>query len=208
MAFADFTFAFERTEAGWIWFHGYSFARTRARSSWSASGEVARARLRRPGRRRVPGRAERCSPGTSTATPWRAARTPPAEPLGHVPDGAQRALARRERGAAGGLRPYGALLHRLGNADGAAGRRRARPRGRGLPPAELPAALQRYQDARLPVGARPAADAERSAGWFENVERRIRLDPVDFGYALRMRGSPLEDGVQSGTPRSGTGCTG
>jgi hypothetical protein len=69
-------------------------------------------------------------------------------------------------------------------------------------PADLPAALQRYQDARQPAVLALQQDAERSALWFENVERHIRLDPVDFGYALRMRRDPgIEDGVHRSSLR-------
>ena len=39
-------------------------------------------------------------------------------------------------------------------------------------------------------------DAERSAGWFEDVERRAHLDPLAFGYSLRTRKTAPADGGQ------------
>jgi anthraniloyl-CoA monooxygenase len=62
-------------------------------------------------------------------------------------------------------------------------------------PHELPAALQGYQDSRLPVVRALQRDATRSAGWFEHVDSHARLDPVDFGYSLRIRKTaPTPDG--------------
>ena len=54
-------------------------------------------------------------------------------------------------------------------------------------PEELPAALQRYEDARRPVVEDRQEVAERSADWFEHVDDHIGLDPLRFGYALKMR---------------------
>ena len=207
MALGDFTYAFEQTPAGWIWFYGYPYAPDASTVIVEcAPGDVGRARLRRPGRRRDDGHPVapvRPAPGRPPAAEPAGRGRP--QPLGALPDDHQRALARRQRGAAGRLRAHVALLHRLGHEAGAAGRRRPRPGRRGArrtscrppcrrtrtaacrwcaPCSATPSGAPAGSSTSTPRPARPgglrllAADAEGGAG-----PRRpgVPGSPLDYG---------------------------
>lgn len=52
---------------------------------------------------------------------------------------------------------------------------------------DLPAAFAKYEDARRLEVLRLQSAARNSAEWFENVERYLDLDPVQFAYSLLTR---------------------
>ena len=56
---------------------------------------------------------------------------------------------------------------------------------------ELTAALAAYQRQRQAELRRPAAEARRSAAWFEDVPRYADLAPRQFAAALHARRAPL-----------------
>src|SRR5204862_2307437 len=51
----------------------------------------------------------------------------------------------------------------------------------------LPAAFRRYEDERRTEVLRLQNAARNSTEWFENVERYLHLDPVQFNYSLLTR---------------------
>jgi anthraniloyl-CoA monooxygenase len=53
---------------------------------------------------------------------------------------------------------------------------------------DLSSALSAYQNVRASAVAERQQVAHRSAGWFEEIERRPVGDPVRFSYSLRTRG--------------------
>jgi 2-polyprenyl-6-methoxyphenol hydroxylase-like FAD-dependent oxidoreductase len=59
-------------------------------------------------------------------------------------------------------------------------------------PADLPQALEAYEQSRRPAVQTLQDAAARSSAWFEDVDRRIGLAPRDFGFSLRMRRHPAE----------------
>ena len=78
-------------------------------------------------------------------------------------------------------------------------------------PDELPAALQRYQDRRLPVGARCSATPSGAPGGSRTSSAASASTPLGLGFSLRtrktapadegqeFRGSPLEYGLHRAT---------
>nr|WP_239522308.1 FAD-dependent monooxygenase [Geodermatophilus sabuli] len=190
--FPDFTFAFVETAAGWIWFHAYGFAGeastvivectepTWRRLGFDAMGDAASvAELSRIFARQLAGHPLRLRPDVSGASQWSTFTT-----VGN------------ERWSAGNVTLLGDCAHtahfsigsgtRMAVEDASALSRAVAGRG----PAELPAVLRRYEDERRPAVLDLQADADRSARWFEEVDRHIRRPPLEFGYALRMRRDP------------------
>ncbi|MGY1812823.1 FAD-dependent monooxygenase [Blastococcus sp. SYSU D00820] len=190
MAFSDFTFAFESTPAGWIWLHAYSYGADGstviaecAESTWRGLGldtmddAAGRALLeevfaRHLGGHRLRNRPE--APATWSTFP----------------------RISNQRWSDGNVVLLGDCAHtahfsigsgtRLAFEDAAAlGRALA-----GRTVADLPTALQAYQDERMPVVAALQRDAERSARWFEQIDEHLDDDLLQFGYALRMRRIP------------------
>jgi len=185
--FPDFTFAFEKTEAGWLWFHAYRFARDAStvivectEDTWRRLGldtmddDTCRKELARIFARHLDGAA--LEGGSEAGTSWATFSTMTNERwhaddavlLGdcahtsHFSIGSGTKLALQDAAA-------------LGTAVASTS------------PRDLPAALQRYQEARLPVVRALQRDAARSAAWFEHVDDNIALAPLAFGYALRTR---------------------
>ena len=112
---------------------------------------------------------------------------PPAR-LGGVdelPAGDLRALAPRERGADGRRRGDGALLDRLRLSVGV--RQRDRP-GRLTCTASRRWKRRSSATSRAATrGLRLQSAARNSLEWFEEVERYLDLDPVQFNYSLLTR---------------------
>ncbi len=52
---------------------------------------------------------------------------------------------------------------------------------------DIPAAFRKYQEARRTEVLRLQSAARNSLEWFENVERYLHLDPVQFNYSLLTR---------------------
>ena len=187
--FTDFTFALERTAAGWIWFHGYRFDEQHStvivectRETWQRLGfdaeeeEVCRATLTRIfarhldghpllGRRDGQGAARWDSFTTVTNMRWHSdgvVLVGDAAHTAHFSVGSGTTLAVKDA---------------IGLARCLAGR----------PPSELPVALQCYQESRLPEVEHVQAQAARSAAWFADLDRLASLPPLDLGFSLRTR---------------------
>src|SRR5262249_61189956 len=55
----------------------------------------------------------------------------------------------------------------------------------------LPAAFAKYEAARRTEVLRLQSAARNSLEWFEDVERYLHLDPVQFNYSLLTRSQPI-----------------
>jgi anthraniloyl-CoA monooxygenase len=187
--FSDFTFAFERTAAGWIWFHGYRFGHDGStvivecsQSTWQALGfnemddATCRAELDRIFQRHLAGnrlenrpdalgRAEWTTFTTVHNAHWSCGSTVLAGDCAHT---AHFSIGSGTRMA---FEDAAALARALGSLAGGG----------------LSTALEVYQRTRQPLVLALQEDAARSAGWFEHIDDHIRLDPLQFGYSLRMR---------------------
>jgi anthraniloyl-CoA monooxygenase len=203
MALADFTYAFEPTPAGWIWFYGYPYAAGASTvivecgpETWAGLGldvlddTTTMAALSRLFARHLAGRPLQSRPDESGRSPW--ARFP---------------MIANERWHAGNVALLGDCAHTAHFSIGSGTKlalQDAAALGRAVAscsPDVLPAVLRGYQDTRLPVVRALQQDATRSARWFENVDRTIHLDPVAFGYALRTRKEvPEPDGQERRRP--------
>lgn len=189
MALGDFTYAFEQTAAGWVWFYGYPYAPDAstvivecAPQTWAGLGldtlddAATMALLSRLFARHLDGRPLESRPDEAGRSPW-----------AHFP------MITNERWHDGNVALLGDCAHTAHFSIGSGTKlalQDAAVLGRAVAsrtPPTLPTALQAYQDSRLPVVRALQRDAVRSAGWFEHVERHARLDPVDFGYSLRTR---------------------
>lgn len=191
MPLRDFTYAFERTTAGWIWCYGYRHAADAgtvivecSAQTWAGLGfDTADAAattetLSRIFAAHLEGHPLRCRPGEPGRGPWESFTT-----------------IRNERWSDGNLVLLGDAAHTahfsigsgttMALADAAAlGRALA---GRG--PDGLPAAVRAYEDERRPAVLALQEAAARSAGWFEAVDRHAQLPPLEFGLSLRLRRS-------------------
>jgi anthraniloyl-CoA monooxygenase len=194
--FDDFTFAFEHTPAGWLWFHAYRFAVDAStvivectEETWSrlAFGSMDDAdcvvELGRIFERHLEGAPLRARRDAGGGTQWASFPT-----------------ITNARWFQGNVVLLGDCAHtahfsigsgtRMAFEDAAALARAVAS----CPPAGVSAALESYQAGRLPRVLALQSEAERSAAWFEDVERHIRTEPVDFGYSLRMRRQMPENG--------------
>ena len=88
--------------------------------------------------------------------------------------------------ADGRCRRHRALLGRLRHQAGAGKRHRAR-RATCTREPTLPEAFRRYEDERRTEVLRLQSAARNSTEWFEEVERYLHLDPVQFNYSLLTR---------------------
>ena len=213
IALGDFTYAFEPTPAGWIWFYGYPYASDASTvivecspETWAGLGfdelddGETMAALSRLFARHLEGRLLESHPDVRGRSPW-----------AHFP------MITNDRWHARNVVLLGDCAHTAHFSIGSGTKlalQDAADLGRAVAhrsPEDLAPALRSYQDRRLPVVRALQADAERSAGWFEHVERRVSLDPVAFGYSLRtrkmapddadreFRGSSLEYGLHRAT---------
>ena len=181
-----FTFAFERTAAGWVWAYGYpssggtsTFVVECAPSTWTGLGldrmtpdeglrllESVFAKVLNGHRLLEP-------PMAAGRSPWL-----------HFREIRNATLAARARRARRGRGAHHALRHRLGHRAGRAGRdragrRRARPRR-----CRSPNALDIYDRRRRAVMGPIQDMAMRSMSWFEDVDARMDGDPVRVAYSL------------------------
>jgi anthraniloyl-CoA monooxygenase len=187
--FADFTFAFEPTTAGWLWFHAYRFdpgASTVivecAESTWSRLGfdsmsdEACLKELSRIFARHLDGAALEGRPDAPGVTQWATFPTVSNTQwsdrnvvlLGDCAHTAHFSIGSGTRMA---IEDAAALARAVASCA----------------PTGLGDALHGYQSSRLPAVVAVQREAERSAAWFENVDRHIRREPLAFGYALRTR---------------------
>lgn len=182
-----FTFAFERTPSGWIWFHGYQHApgastvivecapRTLAGLGLDRADDGGLGELSRRFAHHLGGRSLHA--GGSGSAAWRRFTTT-THPTWHrdgialVGDAAHTTHYSIGSGTRLAVGDAMALAAALGTSRDAA---------------DLPAALDRYEWARRPVAEARRRAADASAAWFENVDDHLRARPVEVGYALRMR---------------------
>jgi anthraniloyl-CoA monooxygenase len=182
-----FTFIFEETPKGWVWAHAYQFDADTATfiaectpETWDAYGfgamsqDESIATLEGIFAGHLGGHALISNARHLRGSAWL-----------NFPAGALRALEPREPGADGRRRGLGAFLDRVG--DEARARERDRARRRHRARAELAAAFERYEDARRTEVLRLQSAARNSLEWFEDVERYLHLDPVQFTYSLLTR---------------------
>jgi anthraniloyl-CoA monooxygenase len=187
--FSDFTFAFEATAAGWLWFHAYRYCRDGStvivecsEQTWSALGfdsmndSECRQELGRIFSRHLDGATLECQQDAIGSTQWTTFAT------------------------VSNARWYDENVVLLGDCAHAthfsvgSGTRMAFQDGSALgralascPPSKLAGALEGYQDTRLPEVRALQREAQLSAAWFEDVDRTIAQPALHFGYALRTR---------------------
>jgi anthraniloyl-CoA monooxygenase len=187
--FSDFTFAFEATAAGWLWFHAYRYCADAStvivecsEQTWSALGfdsmgdGECRRELSRIFARHLHGATLECRPDATGSTQWSTFAT------------------------VSNARWYDENVVLLGDSAHAthfsigSGTRMAFEDGSALGravasclPSGLAAALQGYQDSRLPEVTALQREAQHSVAWFEDVDRNIAQPSLHFGYALRTR---------------------
>jgi anthraniloyl-CoA monooxygenase len=183
-----FTFIFEKTPKGWVWAHAYQFDPDTAtfivectEETWARYGfgdmtqEESVAACEAIFRDHLGGHSL-----MSNAQP------PERVGLDQLSPRALRAVVSRERRADGRRGGDGAFLHRIG-LEACAWRSRSRwpipalgtRHGRGLRQVRGGAA---DRGAAAPIGG-----AQLSLEWFEEVERYLDLDPVQFNYSLLTR---------------------
>lgn len=198
--FSDFTFAFEATAAGWLWLHAYRYRADAStvivecsEQTWSALGFDAMSddectqELSRIFSRHLDGATLECRQDATGSTQWSTFAT------------------------VGNARWYDENIVLLGDSAHAthfsigSGTRMAFQDGSALgravascPPSGLAAALQGYQDSRLPEVRALQREAQHSAAWFEDVDRTIAQQSLHFGYALRTRRSGALTDDQTG----------
>ncbi len=189
--FTDFTFGCERTDAGWLWYHGYQFAPRAstvivecAEPTWRGLGldtldNPAALKLladvfdrhldgaplldRRPGQH--PARWSHFP--TLTNEHWyddRVVLLGDAAHTAHYSIGSGTRLALEDA-----IALAGALS---------------------VPGLDLAGALCRYTDERRPEVARWQAEAAASASWFESMDDHLAHDPMDVAHALLGRRHP------------------
>jgi 2-polyprenyl-6-methoxyphenol hydroxylase-like FAD-dependent oxidoreductase len=198
--FDSFNFFFEPTEAGWIWAYAYqheprasTFIVECAPGTWSGLG------FDQCSPTRALGRLEEIFSGhldghrlwsefpDGTDARWLNFRTVSNSSWYHgnvvlVGDSAHTTHFSAGLGttlAIGDAIALAAQLRRAGFPAGGEGR------------ADLTAALAAYQRQRRAELRRPAAEARRSAAWFENLTRYADLAPRKFAAALHARRGPL-----------------
>jgi 2-polyprenyl-6-methoxyphenol hydroxylase-like FAD-dependent oxidoreductase len=185
--FDEFTFAFERTDAGWIWCHAYGFDRQTSTfivecspETWTglgfdtlSEGESIRL-LEQLFKRHLQGHPLKSQRGS----PWLNFRT-----------------VTNERWRADNVVLMGDAAHTTHFTIGS-GTRLALEDAISLASkleeeTSFAAALERYEKERRAALARTQSDARLSARWFESVPRYIELDPPQVFALLRERRSPL-----------------
>ena len=184
-----FTFIFEQTEHGWMWIHAYQFDADTAtvivecsQQTWDAWGfeHMSKEDDDRHLRAGVRASSRRALVDVERQPPARLGR------VDELPARDLRAVVPRERGVDGRRRGDRALLDRLGLTTGI--RQRHRP---GRPACTASRRwrrrFQRYQAERRVEVLRLQSAARNSLEWFEQVERYLDLDPVQFNYSLLTR---------------------
>ncbi|MBW0104498.1 FAD-dependent monooxygenase [Pseudonocardia sp. KRD291] len=192
-AFAAFTFAFEPTEAGWIWFHAYPAADCVSTcivecspETWTGLGldtmdpDEAMRMLERRFARALDGHSLIAPPGMGSS-PWlrfREVRNSTWRRDNVVLMGDAAHTTHFAIGSGTVL----AVADSIGLADALYGD------GAHVPAAaDLSGALAAY-DARRRAVMKPIQDmARRSMEWFENIDERLDQDPVRFAWSLLDR---------------------
>jgi len=200
--FTEFTYAFERTEAGWIWFYAYPFDASTttliaecAPSTWEGLGfdqlapEKSLAELERIFLRHLDGHPLLLQTKEQGSSPWLNFTwiTNRSWYHGNVVLAGDAAHTAHFSVGCGTLLAIDDVLALNRKLQAHGGKRE-----------NVPAALKDYQRERVAsVGARQRI-ARYSAEWFEQVESCTALDPTRFSYALgttRFTNCPAPAGV-------------
>jgi 2-polyprenyl-6-methoxyphenol hydroxylase-like FAD-dependent oxidoreductase len=188
--FEDFTFAFEQTSAGWIWFHAYRHGPSESTlivecppETWrrlgfdAIGGDGALERIRRIFARHLDGHTLRNRPHAYHVTQW-----------------SDFAAISNKKWYDDNVVLLGDAAHTTHFSVGS-GTRLALEDAMALstalterPSIALAERLEIYQRNRLPEVCAVQAKAARSAAWFERFDQHARrLAPIDLGYSLRTR---------------------
>jgi anthraniloyl-CoA monooxygenase len=185
--FDDFTFGFEQTDAGWLWFHGYRFDADTSTcivecspQTWHGLGldtmepAAGIALLERIFARHLNGESLiNQLPGHTTSS-WLSFTGVTNRSWHHdrvvlLGDAAHTAHFSIGSGTTLALEDAIALAESLRDQDG------------------VPAALQDYQTRRAPAAQELQIQARNSATWFEHLDESLHLPPVDFGFSMLRR---------------------
>lgn len=196
--FRTFTFAFERTGAGWIWFHAYQYGASAStvivectERTWSALGfptmsdresvEV----LAGIFGRHLGGHGLSSGPDAVSRNHWTR--------FTHLSNASWHDAAMVLVGDAAHTTHFSVGSGtKLALMDAMALAATIVPDGAEAPLAarDLPAALGEYERQRRPDVEERQRHARNSALWFEQVEHHLAGEPVDVGYSLRLRRMP------------------
>lgn len=184
--FDAFSYGFEETSAGWIWFYGYTFdAETSTfivecnAQTWKALGldragpDESRSMLEGIFQRHLHGHELMDRSGQGSA-PWLTFQEVRNSSWVHdnivlLGDAAHTAHYSIGSGTTLAIEDAIGLAHALGGHD------------------DLPTALAAYEQARRPAVLERQRIAANSERWFENAPDHVHLKPLDFGYSLLRR---------------------
>ena len=205
--FKDFTFGCERTDAGWLWYHGYQFARgvstvivECADATWRGLGlDTTDATDNAAALEMLAGVFRKHLDGAPLLD-----RRPGQHPArwSHFP------TLTNERWYDGRVVLLGDAAHTAHYSIGS-GTRLALEDAIALGDAldasdqDIDSAFRRYADERRPEVARWQKEAAASAAWFESMDDHLRHEPMDVAHALlRRRDADTPGGVRE-VDRSG-----
>lgn len=187
----DFTFGCERTDAGWLWYHGYQFAPRAstvivecAPRTWEGLGLD---RLDRPATLELLSNVFARHLGDEPLLDRRPGQHPAR--WTHFP------TLTNERWDDGRVVLLGDAAHTAHYSIGS-GTRLALEDAIALADAlstagqDIPGAVARYADERRPVVAHWQAEAAASARWFESMDDHLAHPPMDVAHALLTRREP------------------
>ena len=200
----DFTFGCERTDAGWLWYHGYQFAPRSStvivectQRTWDGLGLD---RLDRSATLELLGGVFAPHIGGEPLLDRRPGQHPAR--WSHFP------TLTNERWSDGRVVLLGDAAHTAHYSIGS-GTRLALEDAIALAGAlstaggDVPGALRRYADERRPAVARWQAEAAASARWFESMDDHLAQGPMDVAHALLTRREPGPVTDRAGVDRSG-----
>jgi anthraniloyl-CoA monooxygenase len=185
--FDAFTFGFERTDAGWLWFHAYRFDEHTSTfiaecspATWRALGldgatlEDSLALLERVFARHLGGHRLLGRTSAQVGSSWLRFTGISNERWSHenvvlLGDAAHTAHFSIGSGTTLAMHDAIVLAEAVHESDG------------------VPDALRAYHDRRLPEVLELQREAASSARWFEHVEQALEHDPVEVGWALLRR---------------------
>ena len=199
--FNAFTYGFEQTSAGWIWFYGYNFAPDSAtfiveccESTWAGLGfddmapQECTAELERIFRHYLGGHRLINQSSGRTTSRWQEFLGIRNETWSHdnvvlIGDAAHTTHFSIGSGTTLAMEDAIALADRLAEYD------------------DIQVALKAYESTRRPVVQQMQAVAANSLQWFEHVAEAVDQPPVDFGYSLLRRRHGLVARPREAGPR-------
>jgi 2-polyprenyl-6-methoxyphenol hydroxylase-like FAD-dependent oxidoreductase len=187
----DFTFGCERTDAGWLWYHGYQFAR----GASTVIVECAEATWRRLGLGALDSTATLQMLSGVFARHLDGAPLLDRRPGQHPARWSHFPTLTNQRWYDGRLVLLGDAAHTAHYSIGSGTRLAledaiALERALSTPGLDIAGSLRRYADERRPEVARWQAEAAASAAWFESMDDHLAHDPMDVAHALLGRRRP------------------